>query len=322
MIELGKLLQNPKIVAEVIKTLPPIRTKVLDDVYARKVTHPFPQIGIKEVQDVAGAVPVVRRGAPGVPVSGGDVSISYIEPQPIKVTDSVTAVDANNLKSMGSQGYRAFLAQKLDTLRRKIKATTEALAAQSITGKISYPIRLENGKDDTYEVDFGSPLSYTPPKTWSSADLRDVFSQLVEIEAVLQEEGIANSVTFWAGKSAFMELVGKIQSLNSNTVPKPEVNGNKINLFGYEIEMVNQKYRLPDGTLKPVVPDNKIVAFDKNAGFTLFYLAIDNFKAGLQAVPMFISSYQTQDGSSFVVQAESKPLPVPIVKAICWATVL
>jgi len=129
-------------------------------------------------------------------------------------------------------------------------------------------------------------------------------------------------VTFWAGKSAFMELVGKVQNLNTNTVPRPSVEGNKINLFGYTIEMVNQKYRLPDGTLKPVVPDNQIVAFDKNAGFTLFYLAIDNFKAGLQAVPMFISSYQTQDGSSYVIQAESKPLPVPIVKAICWATVL
>jgi len=155
MTELQKLLQNPKIVAEVIKTLPPIQTKVLDDVYTRKVTHPFPQIGIKEVQDVAGAVPVVRRGAPGVPVSGGDASISYIEPQPIKVTDSVTAVDANNLKSMGAQGYRAFMAQKLDILRRKIKLTTEALAAQSLTGKISYPIRLENGQSDTYEVTQG-----------------------------------------------------------------------------------------------------------------------------------------------------------------------
>ncbi len=322
MIELEKLLQNPKIVAEVIKTLPPIQTKVLDDVYTRKVNHPFPQIGIKEVQDVTGAVPVVRRGAPGVPVSGGDASISFIEPQPIKVTDSVTAVDANNLKSMGAQGYRAFMAQKLDILRRKIKATTEALAAQSLTGKISYPIRLENGSSDTYEVDFGSPLSYTPSKTWDTADLRTVFNQLVEIEAALQEEGIAQNVTFWAGKGAFMELVGKVQDLNANTVPKPEVNGNKINLFGYTIEMVNQKYRLPDGTLKPVVPDNSLLAFDKSAGHTLFYLAIDNFKAGLQAVPMFISSYQTQDGSSFVIQAESKPLPVPVVKAICWATVL
>jgi len=322
MIELEKLLQNQKIIAEVVKTLPPLKTKVVDEVYTRRVNHPFPQIGIKEVQDVTGAVPVVRRGTPGVPVTGGDSSITYIEPQPIKVTDSVTAVDANNLKSMGSQGYRAFMAQKLDILRRKIRATTEALAAQSLTGKISYPIRLENGQNDTYEVDFGSPLSYTPSSTWDSASLKDVYNQLVEIEAVLQEEGIAQNVTFWAGKSAFMELVGKVQDLSTNTVPKPEVSGNKINLFGYTIEMVNQKYRLPDGTLKPVVPDNKLVAFDKNAGFTLFYLAVDNFKAGLQAVPMFISSYQTQDGSSFVIQAESKPLPVPIVKAICWAQVL
>jgi hypothetical protein len=323
MMELDKLIQNPKIIAEVVKDLPPIHTKVIDEVYTRKVNHPFPQIGIKEIQDVTGAVPVVRRGAPGVPVNeAGEVSITYLEPQPIKVTDSVTAVDANNLKSMGSQGYRAFLAQKLDVLRRKVRVTTEALAAQSLTGKINYPLRLENGQNDTYEVDFGSPLSYTPGKTWDSADLRTVFNQLVEIEAILQEQGIAQSVTFWAGKSAFMELVGKVQDLNTNTVPRPEVRGNKINLFGYEIEMVNQKYRLPDGTLKPVVPDNMLLAFDKNAGFTLFYLAIDNFKAGLQAVPMFVSSYQTQDGSSFVIQAESKPLPVPIVKAICWAEVL
>ncbi len=322
MLELEKLLQNQKIIAEVVKTLPPLKTKVVDEVYTRRVNHPFPQIGIKEVQDVTGAVPVVRRGAPGVPITGGDSSITYIESQPIKVTDSVTAVDANNLKSMGAQGYRAFMSQKLDILRRKIRATTEALAAQSLTGKISYPIRLENGKDDVYEVDFGFPLSYTPSSTWDTASLKDVYNQLVEIEAVLQEEGIAQNVTFWAGKSAFMELVGKVQDLNTNTVPKPEVNGNKINLFGYTIEMVNQKYRLPDGTLKPVVPDNQLVAFDKNAGFTLFYLAVDNFKAGLQALPMFVTSYQTQDGSSFVIQAESKPLPVPIVKAICWATVL
>ena len=158
MIELQKLLQNPKVIAEVVKSLPPVKTKVLDDVYTRKVNHPFPQIGIKEVQDVAGAVPVVRRGAPGVPVSGRDSSITYIEPQPIKVNDSVTAADANNLKSMGAQGYRAFMAQKLDILRRKVKATTEALAAQSLTGKISYPIRLENGQNDTYEVAYSGRL--------------------------------------------------------------------------------------------------------------------------------------------------------------------
>ena len=94
-----------------------------------------------------------------------------------------------------------------------------------MTGKINYPLRLENGQNDTYEVDFGSPLSYTPGKTWDSADLRTVFNQLVEIEAILQEQGIAQSVTFWAGKSAFMELVGKVQDLNTNTVPKPEVKG-------------------------------------------------------------------------------------------------
>ncbi len=323
MLELEKLIQNPKVIAEVMKELPPLQTKVLDEVYKNKRNHPFPHIGIQEVQDISGTVPVVRRGAPGVPIDNGQsTNISYIEPHPIKITDSVTAADANNLKSMGAQGYRAFLAQKLDFLRRKVKATTEALAAQSLTGKIQYPIRLENGQTDIYEVDFGSPLSYTPSATWDVADLKGIFNQLVEIESILQEQGIAQNITFWAGKSAFMELVGKVQELNTNTVPKPSVEGNKINLWGYTIEMVNQKYKLPDGTLKEIVPANSLLAFDKGAGFTLFYLAIDNFKAGLQAIPMFISSYQTQDGSALVIQAESKPLPVPIVKAICWAEVL
>jgi len=323
MVELEKLIQNPKVIAEVVKELPPIKTKVLDEVYTRKVNHPFPQIGIQEISEVTGTVPVVRRGAPGISVNEQiSSSINYIEPQPIKVTDAVTAKDANDLKSMGSQGYKAFLSQKLEKLRRRVKLTTEALACQSLTGKIQYPIRLENGQEDTYEVDFGSPLSYVPEKNWQEADLKTIFQQLIEIETILQMQGIAQNVTFWAGKSAFMTLVAKVQDLTSNTVPKPSVEGNKINLWGYTIEMVNQNYRLPDGTLKPIVPDNSLLAFDKGAGFTLYYLAIDNFKAGLQAVPMFISSYQTQDGSSFVIQAESKPLPVPIVKAICWAEVL
>ena len=323
MVELEKLIQNPKIIAEIVKELPPLKTKILDEVYTNKKNHPFPQIGIQEVSEVTGTVPVVKRGAPGISVSDQTgASINYIEPQPIKVTDTVTAKDANDLKSAGSQGYRAFLSQKIDKLRRRVKLTTEALACQSLTGKIQYPIRLENGQEDIYEVDFGAPLSYTPDTTWDVADLKTIFNQLVEIEAILQEEGIAQNVTFWAGKTAFMALVGKVQNLTSNTVPKPSVEGNTINLWGYTIEMVNQKYKLPDGTLKSIVPDNALLAFDKGAGFTLYYLAIDNFKAGLQAVPMFISSYQTQDGSSLVIQAESNPLPVPIVKAICWATVL
>ena len=324
MVKITDIFNRQQLVAEVLKSLPPLTTRVVNGIYKTTRQHPFAQIGVEEVQGIAGSVPVVRRGAPGVPVGQQDVKVNYIEPQPIKVYDTISAVDANNLKAMGSQGYRAFLASKLDTMRRKIRATTEALAAQSLNGSIDYPARLENGQTGVYQVEFGSPLSYTPQTTWNSASITDILGDLINIEAAIQKQGYGQSITFWAGRDAYLSVAAKAEAVPAgrNAAIPVSVNEKGVNIGGYTIELVNQYYYMPDGSTVPVVPPNKIIAFNPSAGFTLFYLAIDDFDAGLQATPLFTKAFKTEDGGAMRVQAESKPLPVPVVKAICWAEVL
>jgi len=331
MIEIARLINNQKIVAEVLKTLPPLKTTVLDNVYPvdKRRQHPFAQIGIEEVADTVMTVPVVRRGAPGVPVSQEAGLTAYIEPQPIRIEDSIGAKEANDIKALG-QDWKQFLAQKLDRIRRKVRATTEALAAQSLTGKIQYPLLLENGTFTTYEVDFtrggANPiLTYTPATAWNASDasIPKVLNDLITIEEMMQENGFGSRIRFWAGKEAFKALMSLSMATRAEKKLQLSVEGHIINVAGYQVELMNAAYKNPQtGDMVKVVGENELLAWDEDAPFTLFYLAIDHFKAGLKATPLFVYSYEAERGDTFRIFAESKPLPCPVVKAICKATVV
>ena len=328
MVELARLINNQQIIAQELKKLPDLKTPVVDGIYTNRRTHPFPQIGVAEIASEIDTVPVVRRGAPGVPVGKDSSSVYYIEPQPIRIEDAISAVDANNMKS-GMVDWRQVLSSKLDRLRRKIRATTEALCAQSLTGKIQYPMLLENGGTTTYEVDFTNggdtpTLSYTASTLWSdaSADVTKVLDDLVKIEELMQGNGWGGTLRFWAGRAAYSALAKLVMAARAEKKIQLQYDGKIINIAGYEIELFVRTYKHPiTGDSVKIVPDNKILVWDASAPFTLYYLAIDHFKAGFQATPLFVYSYEKPDGDAYVIFAESKPLPCPVVKAICWATV-
>jgi len=330
MIELARLINNEKLIAKTLASLPPLNTKVLDEVYpaSRRIQHPFAQIGIQEISETTQTVPLVRRGAPGVPISSDGGSVTYIEPQPIRIEDSIGAREANDIKVLGSN-WQEFLRNKLDIIRRKVRATTEALAAQSLTGKIQYPLILENGAYTTYEVDFtrGGTVpvkTYTPSTLWddSSATLSGVVRDLIGMAEKLQEDGYGNNLKFWAGSKAFTALMNIVLGARTERKITATVDKHVVNVAGFEVELVTNTYTNPQtGTTVKVVPDNQILVWDVSAPFTLYYLAIDHFKAGLKATPLFVYSYESERGDTLKIFAESKPLPCPVVKAILWATV-
>ena len=324
MIELARLINNPQVVAEELKKLPDLKTDVMDNVYSTRKLHPFPQIGISEISDTIDTVPVVRRGADGVPLDQGDgKTITYLEPHPIRIEDTIGAKEANDIKGLGSD-WRQFLASKLDRLRRKVRATTEALCAQSLTGKIQHPMLIENGQSTTYEVDFGETLTYTAPTLWTDAGatVAKVVDDLIQITELFQENGYGGSLRFWAGRTAFNALAGLVMNAKAEKKIQLEYRGNVINIAGFEIELFSKSYKHPlTGSSVKIVPDNKIFVWDTSAPFTLYYLAVDHFQAGLQATPLFVHTYQKERGDAYVIFAESKPLPCPVVRAICWAQV-
>ena len=321
-----KLFNNKQVIAEALKELPPLRTPVIDNVFTTKKQHPLAQIGVDYIKDLTETKPLVKRGAPGVPVGSGTDSVMYLEPHPVKVVEQITGKEANDLKVLGKD-YKSFVAQKLDRMRRVIRLTTEALSAQALRGQIQYPIYTENGVLDTYIVDFTNggeitPVNYTAPTRWTSAtSVSTILDDLVNITEQMQQKGYGYNVRIWAGRTAFREVVRLAENVSAKSKVDVRIESRSVNVAGFEIELMNAVVKLPDGTTQKVVNDNEILVFDKDAPFTLYYLAIDDFDAGLRPEPMFVKAYKDQSRGTVIVQAESKPLPVPVLNAIAWATV-
>ncbi len=326
MIEVQKLFNNQRVISEVLKSLPPLRTPVVDEIFTTKKLHPLPQIGVEYIKDITESLPLVKRTANGVTIGSETDSVMYIEPHPIRVIERISAKEANDLKSLGKD-YQTFVAQKLDRMRRAIRLTTEALCSQALRGQIQYPIMTENGTLDTYIVDFtnsgeNTPVSYTAQTPWANVNnISQILDDLINVSEKLQERGYGYNLKIWAGKNAFRKVVELAANLGAKSKIDVRIESRSVNVAGFEIELMNKVVRLPDGTTQKVVKDNEVLIIDKDAPFTLYYLAIDNFDAGLKASNVFVKAYKEPSGTSVVVMAESKPLPVPVLNAIAWMSV-
>ncbi len=312
---------TPAAIAKRLKTLSPITTTIIDLVYKDKKNHPFPVLGIDEVSALIKNVPVVRRGTPAIALSGGERAITYIEPQPVEVSDFLGGVDLNNLKLLTSEGVEQLLLNKTDKFRRTIRKTAEALAAQSLTGTISYPMAISGGYD-VYEVNFGSTLEYSPASLWSSdsVTIGQIINDLTEMDRLIKTSGYGGKIVHLIGQDAYKALMDKVLGVKFQGIAKLDTG--VINLAGFELRLITDVYvDVNTGNTVPVVPSNKVCAISLDAPFTLYYCAIDDVDAGLKGLPYFEKVIKQDDPSGYKIVAKSKPLPVPVPKAICWATV-
>lgn len=318
-----KKLFTAQAIAHAIKTLPEYKTPVMDTFYPGNIrtTHPFSMIGIDEISETVKAVPVVRRGTASVSLGGGSRSQTYIEPQPIDVNSFVGAKDLNDLKLLDNSGQQTYVNSKVDFIRKTVRATSEALCAQSLSGKISYAMKTESGMD-TYEVDFGTVGAYTISEKWeaSTTKLDHVLTHLMDMAETIETNGFGSNVEFYAGKTAFSKVAAMVMALGNDTRIEAKVDGNVIKLGGYLITRMAATYYDPKTkTMKKAIDDKFVQAIGKDAAFGFKYLAIDDLDAGLQAMPIFINPMKVSDPSGWKIMGQSKPLPIPVVKAMVKA---
>jgi hypothetical protein len=315
---------TPKAIADTLEMLPPLSSPVMDKVYpeASRRQHQFPVLGFSEIKRVVKNVPVVRRGSVAVAVEGDTGGITYIEPQPIEISTFLSAKELNDMKLLSDKGIQEHINDKIDFLRRIIRKTTEALSAQSLTGEISYPMKTATGLD-TYTVNFGSTLSYTINTAWDSSNkkLSGILEDLIGISEAISEGGYSN-IAFLAGSKAFSSLANLVLITAVESKISAQITEKNIMLAGFTIELMNSKYiDLTTGQTKYAVPPDKICAVSLDASHTLYYCAIDDIEAGLVAMPFFATPDTKKNPSGVEIVGKSKPLPVPVVDAICWATV-
>lgn len=322
--DLGKFFTTDAIV-RTLADMPELRSPVLDNVYpeAKRRNHPLPTVAVTDLQQPVTNIAVTRRGGDPLPVYEENSTITHIEPQPFRPSERLSGVDVNNLKLLDESGIQLLVNNKIDRLRRIVRASTEAMAAQSLKGSIAYPMSMDGGYG-TYSVDFGSTLTSSAEALWnnSTISLDSILADLISMEANIQSNShYGADVRFWAGQQAFMALAKVVQDISNPSITSM-IDAKSINIAGYKVELINSSYTdLATGAQIKVVDTGKIMAFAADAPFELVYTVIDDLDS-LSPLPFFVKQVRDQRSSSIEIIAESKPLPVPFTKGICWMSVL
>ena len=208
-----KGLFTPQAIAASMKLLTPLETTIMDTLFKDRPTHPLPLIGVSELVSVVQTVPVVRRDGTPVALKGETASMEFIAPLPVKVKIPVTASELNDLRVIfGDQAaVTAWRTRKIDQIRRTVRDTTEAMCAVvASTGKLTWPVELEGGHQETYEVDYGQLLTYEPAaKLTAGSKLPDVYKLLRDMELEVKKGGLGRP----AGHCGTVCVHGRNQAL-------------------------------------------------------------------------------------------------------------
>ncbi len=308
-----------------LTALPILKTPVMDVIFTQRPQHPLPILGVDDVTLTAHPLPVIRRGAPSISAVSESGSIVTYEPMPVRVHKSVTGADLNNLQILRGDGLEAWAREKTDLLRRACRLTTEAMCALALTGTVQWPMQLEKGGWETYEIEYGDPLSVTPGTLWDATGvkLRAVFELLTAMQELIQDNGYGGQIVIWAGKAAYNALFAIAEASITTARMQVEITQKGINVGGYLVERRSERNRNPQtGAMVPVVADDDVVMVALDAGHKLPYCALDDLDAKLQPLPFFVKPLKTDDPSGYKLVAESKPFPVVNVKGICTSAVL
>lgn len=306
--------------------LPVLETPVMDTVFTYRPQQPLALIGADIVKAVARAMPLARRGGRSISISGGTGSTGFYEPFPIHPDISVTGADLNNLTIIqGNQASLSAWAQgKTDILRRTVRATTEAICCTSLTGKLQWPVQLEGGQFETFEIDYGAIQAFVPAVKWSNdkAKMKDVFLSLRGMHKKLKEKGYGGKIEIWAGEDAYNALFSLAENFQSTAQLRVEITDMGINVGGYLVKPRDEMYYNPQTKqMVPTVAPTKVKMIALDAGHVMPYAALDDLDANLQPMPFFVKPVKTENPSGYQLIGESKPLPVVNVDGICEAEV-
>jgi len=299
-----KGLFTPQAIAASMKLLTPLETTIMDTLFKDRPTHPLPLIGVSELVSVVQTVPVVRRDGTPVALKGETASMEFIAPLPVKVKIPVTASELNDLRVIfGDQAaVTAWRTRKIDQIRRTVRDTTEAMCAVvASTGKLTWPVELEGGHQETYEVDY--------------------------MELEVKKGGLGGNVEFWAGSDVVAVLLGIVEQYVSTVETKPyrvSLEQGRVVVGGYTIRFMDETYPNPQDETEwlPKLNPKVLLAVATNQPGKVWYCAIDSISANNAATPLHIVPVARQDDSGIMLIGQAKPLPARPSRASCKAVVV
>lgn len=308
---------TPAEVARILKTLPPRATPIMDLVYPerRRRQKAGAFLALSEIKDLTGAIPVVRKGSRSYSLDGGENTSTLIEPEAINPSTFIKASELNNAISLGLESsMEQLVADRIESLRNACRASTEIMAAQSLSGKISYPMATESGAFKNYEVDFGT-IDALDAVDFTGKSYGDIRAFLEEQYMEQQNSGYAGDIRFLVAPDVYTAILNVVTALK--TFPG-QFTAEGLTLDGkYKLMPMGVTYKKPGAAVAAaVIPAKTIQTIDLAADHTIFYCAIDDLDAGLVPMPFFAKTKIEDDPSGIKVIGHSKPLPAPVLGAM------
>ncbi|CAK7024548.1 MAG: hypothetical protein DELT_02526 [Desulfovibrio sp.] len=321
---------NPSAVVQTMKTMTPLETTILDTFFKQRPTHPSPLIGVSDLTTVTRTVPLVRRDGTPVSLDGDGYEAQFIAPLPVKVKVNVSASELNDLQAMlqSPQAVEAWRRNKIDKIRTTARDTTEGVATVVLnTGKVSWPVQLEGGRTEAYEVDYGPIHTYTP-LALITADSKpsELYRLLREMELKIKQSGIGGKVEFYAGSdvtAVLLDFADKRVTTTDEKTIRVKLGDGYVEVGKYKIHFMDETYPEPlKGEWLPKIEPKALFAVAVDQPGTVWYCAIDSISANNAATPLHVVPVARDDDSGITLIGQTKPLPARTSKATCKAIVV
>ncbi|MDR1946540.1 MAG: major capsid protein [Desulfovibrio sp.] len=243
---------SPAAIVQTLKTMEPMATTIMDLFFKLRPTHPLPLIGLADLVRVTRTVPMVRRDGTPVSLEGESFEAQFVAPLPIKVKVNVSASELNDLRALlqQPQAVEAWRKNKLEQVRSTARNTTEGLCTVVLNqGKVSWPVQLEGGRTENYEIDYGPVLTHTPGTLLTAASKPSaVYALLRAMDQKIKQSGIGGKVEFLAGPDVLTVLLDIADASHSTVGQHPirvELGERKISFGNYTVHFMDEQYPSP-----------------------------------------------------------------------------
>jgi hypothetical protein len=303
------------------------------------ITFDTEEVDFSKITDIRKMAPLVVPTAQGVPIYSAAERLSSVAPAYIKIKDPVSAtrmirraaglgeLGRGRVKLTPAQRYQAIVADVIRQHRFAVERRWEWMASKAIIdGKITL-------KDDRFPerlVDFERDVSHTIALTgaarWGQAGV-SILSSLSGMRKIMRDAkfgGVSNRLTVGSNVWEIMKQDAEIREfLNIQFRLGANINLKLGPLQGLEVEYVgniesldiyvySDYWQQPDGTVVPYMSPNDIVMTAPSIGGVACFGAIQDLKASLQPLPVFMKMWDSEDPSATVILTQSAPLMVPI----------
>lgn len=312
---------------KIIQRLPDIRSTILDLVFPpeKRRNNPSPLVKQSELYTPIQSIALTRRGGAPQRIDNMTLSNAAWEPFPVNPYRGITGADLNNWKLWNGESQEQYIARQIDLNRHTIRLTSEAMAAQALSGgALDYPVLMDGVLTNHFKVTFGNIATVAVTKKWDAngAKIGDVMKVLVDQRDQIQTSGYGSSVKFLAGKNAFFALFNLISSATNDARYPSTVSENEIIIAGNVIRLCSETYYNPQTKAQvKKVADTALIGFAADAPHELIYSALDDLDSGFIASPFWSKAIKPDTENEIRIVSESKPLPVIYPHAVAKSTV-